>query len=356
MKILILTGNFGMGHVSVSEALKDNILAMDKNATVYIVDMFEYMFPSFSKIIYKEFNFIVRKCSRVYNLLNKLFDRYSNVPLKTYLANKMESLINEYNADLVLSTLPASSHFISVYKETYNSKIPLYTYITDITAHEEWVSQYTDMYFVGSLNTKNMLITKGIPEDKIKVSGIPVKDGFKSISKPTNSKQKHVLIMGGGLGIIPSYEQLLSSLTKKENLKITVICGNNEKLYNNIKKNYSNINVIKFTKQVYEYMKNADLVITKSGGITTFEAIYSETPMYILYPFLLQEVGNAEYIESLNIGRVNWCKNKDVAEDVVSLLENEKLICDMKNNMKDIKNKIESFSPVPVYKNKCYQH
>ena len=47
--------------------------------------------------------------------------------------------------------------------------------------------------------------------------------------------------------------------------------------------------IIGYTNEVDKYMKEADLILTKSGGITTFEAIYSETPMYIVTPFLSQE-------------------------------------------------------------------
>lgn len=36
-------------------------------------------------------------------------------------------------------------------------------------------------------------------------------------------------------------------------------------------------------------MKRAELIVTKLGGITLFEAINSKTPIYVLCPFLSQE-------------------------------------------------------------------
>ena len=69
------------------------------------------------------------------------------------------------------------------------SSIPLYTYITDITAHEEWIAPGTDKYFVGDITTKNALLSKGVSEDKIAVSGIPVRRAFYGIGKEEVSEK-----------------------------------------------------------------------------------------------------------------------------------------------------------------------
>ena len=87
-------------------------------------------------------------------------------------------------------------------------------------------------------------------------------------------------------------------------------------------------------------MKKADLIISKSGGITLFEAIYSETPIYVVNPFLLQEVKNAKFIEKRKIGQVVWDKESDIVNDILSLINDDKTISKMKSNMKKIKENI----------------
>ena len=87
-------------------------------------------------------------------------------------------------------------------------------------------------------------------------------------------------------------------------------------------------------------MKKADLIISKSGGITLFEAIYSETPIYVVNPFLLQEVKNAKFIEERKIGQVVWNKENDIVNDILSLINDEQTISKMKSNMKKIKENI----------------
>ena len=43
MKIIILTAKFGMGHLSVSRALQEEILKKGQNIEVNIVDFYEYL-------------------------------------------------------------------------------------------------------------------------------------------------------------------------------------------------------------------------------------------------------------------------------------------------------------------------
>ena len=70
MKVLILTGKFGMGHYSVSEAIKEEINNKDSKIEVKIVDIIDYLMPSASKVIYKSFNTLVTKWSNLYNFIS----------------------------------------------------------------------------------------------------------------------------------------------------------------------------------------------------------------------------------------------------------------------------------------------
>lgn len=60
--------------------------------------------------------------------------------MKRTMVQKLDQLLYESQADLVISTLPLSSQYISAYKRTTGSTLPLYTYITDLDAHSEWIA------------------------------------------------------------------------------------------------------------------------------------------------------------------------------------------------------------------------
>ncbi|MBS5315676.1 MAG: hypothetical protein KHY44_04715 [Clostridiales bacterium] len=350
MNVLILTGRFGMGHYSAAEAVKQDVLLKEPDAKVDIIDMIDYMLPGGSSMIYESFNFMVRQCSGVYNLLNGISKQYSNVPFKGLFIKKVEDLLTTYKPDLVIATLPICAQYISAYKNMKACSIPLYTYITDIIAHKEWIAEHTDRYFVGDESTKQMLTSKGVLEDKIIISGIPVKQVFKgNLVSKVKSEKKEILIMGGGLGLVQGLDDLLQGLNEKNFIHITLIAGTNKKLVEKIKKAFPYINVIGYTEKVHTYMEKADLIITKSGGITTFEAIHCETPLYIIRPFLAQEVGNAAYIERLNMGRVIWSEKVDLISDLLELLEDEKRLGEMQCNMRQVKECINKNSPLTYY-------
>ena len=375
MNILILTGRFGMGHISAAQAITEDLQGTSTDVNVTTVDFMEYLFPQLNTAIYGGFNFVVSRCASVYNYLNKAAGKYGDVPLKRALTRKIDCLLALHEPDLIISTLPICGQYISAYKARRCCRVPLYTYVTDITLHEEWIAAGTDLYFVGDSSTKNALISRGVSPSKILISGIPVRKAFRPhlalrmpyINQPAQSGQPahnsnsgarsvqalrsaqaaqpvtRILIMGGGLGLIPGGNELLKTMNDMPFLSVTLIAGKNEKLEREAREKYPNIRVIGFTTDVAQYMQEAQLIITKPGGITTFEAIATRTPLYIVHPFLEQEKGNARFIESNNIGRVIWDKQADVAADLFTLLDDRELLQMMARNMDQLE---ASFSPV----------
>ena len=353
-----------MGHVKCAEAIAEEIYASQPDASVITVDVMDYLFPHFSKVIYKGFSLLVSRLPGMYNHLNRAAGKHAGVPMKKAIAARLDKLMEQTKPDLIISNLPVCSKYISAYKELRVCKQPLFTYITDITVHDEWIADKTDLYFVGDESTENALISKGVPAEKIVVSGIPVKRVFKSAFEDAALKsqekadgslekddlemhtKKRLLIMGGGLGLVPGGSRLLKRLNEESCFEVTLIAGKNRSLEKRARRKWKNINVVGFTNKISDYMAAADLVLTKPGGITTFEAIASRTPMYIADPFLEQEMGNARFIESKNIGRVVWSRDCDVASDIINFLKDTALIDTMKENMAKL---CQSFScPNPM--------
>ena len=61
----------------------------------------------------------------------------------------------------------------------------------------------------GTLN----LVRNGARPEQIFVTGIPVRQQFLGEVPKRDKEQKKILIMGGGLGIIPNLDQLMQMLT-----------------------------------------------------------------------------------------------------------------------------------------------
>ena len=110
--------------------------------------------------------------------------------------------------------------------------------------------------------------------------------------------------MGGGLGLLPKEADFYEGLNKLEGVHTTVITGNNRKLYEQLAGCWPNITVLGYTDQVQRYMSRARLMVSKPGGITLSEAIYTGLPLLMPKPFLQQERNNAAFAVRHGVGRV----------------------------------------------------
>lgn len=353
MKIIILTAKFGMGHLSVSRALQEEILKKGQNIEVNIVDFYEYLNlnKNAKGNYYDKYLYNIANHPKIYNLGNDLSKHLKTHYLKKEEINKLDQLYQEYEPNLVISTFPKCSSYISLYKKITKNNIPLYTYVTDIDVFEEWlgIPKYTNYYFVGSKETKDALIKLGVLKDKVIVSGIPTRRQFKNMQK-INNQELSILFMGGSMGLIFDYEDLYQKLLLKPNIKITIITGNNEELYHKLKAKFPNIQVLGFVNNVEKYMAESSLIVSKPGGITLFESINVETPLLIIKPLLSQEIGNAKYIENKQIGKVIWNPQKDLSETIYNLLSDKETLNKMQNKMLEIKESWVSDNPLDYYK------
>jgi UDP-N-acetylglucosamine:LPS N-acetylglucosamine transferase len=341
MRILVLTGKFGMGHISAAEAVKEELEKGRDDVTTDVVDLVEYLFPAWSKLIYSGFDLIAGKFNKLYNALNCVDGRSASMPLKAWFIERFQCLLDEHEPDILVSTWPVGSRYIGAYKNITGNEIPYITCITDISSHSEWISDSTNAYIAGDEISKSELSSKGVPAERIFVGGVPVRQAFKQEGKEKYGCAKEILIMGGGLGLIPGIEDMLEQIEKIEGLHTTVITGLNEKMREELTGKYLNTTVLGYTDNVAAFMKKADLIITKAGGITLFESIYTETPMLVIDPFMEQEKNNAAYIERHGIGKVMRRKNDDLTDTLREILdqngEHEKMV----RNMRAIKYKIE---------------
>ena len=345
MNILILTGKFGLGHYSASFSLSEQIKNDYPEAEIMIVDMLEYTVPSCSNVIYDFYSLLVNRGSKLYNAIYKYSERSKvelKIPLMSYLVLKLDRLINVNNPDIIISTLPLCTQLVSRYKNLYNNDIPLVTCITDLCCHPEWLATGTDIYFVANQVVKNILIGQGIPEGIIYIIGIPVKPQFKKHHKFRHAHFRQILIMGGGLGLLPKAASFYQALNDIKNLRTIVITGENEKLYKRIKGKYENIEVIGYTNKVYQYMQNADLVISKPGGITLYETIFSELPIIVFKPYLEQEINNSEFILNHQIGLVLPKNTKDCIDQIAILVNDDEMLNQIRTNMQTLKNEINN--------------
>lgn len=336
MKLLILTGRFGMGHWSASFSLKEQLERDDPRNQAEVVDFFEATLPELSPALYKGFNLLVSYGGGIYNLVHRMtanteaprFD-----PVADGLAEKLGQLLDERRPDVVLATHPVCAQLMSRYKLSSGCATPLVTCITDVTCHSEWINQCTDCYLVGSPSVRAGLMAKGVAPELIEVTGIPVREQFKKPVRRGGGLPRNLLIMGGGLGLLPRRRAFYDALNALPNVHTTIITGRNEKLRRRLEGRWENIEVLGFTDRVADYMARSDLMLSKPGGITMFEAIFSQLPLLAWGPYLAQEQENAAFLTAAGVGRVTNRDPEACLAAIRSTIYNDTLLSAMADNM-----------------------
>lgn len=302
MEILILTGKFGMGHWSAALSIQEQLEREGHQAQV--VDFFAYALPETAPALYRGFNLLVTYGGGIYNLFHRMKrNAEGEVPLASQFTRRLAGLLAVTRPDVVVSTHPVCSGVVARYKAERTSALPLVTCVTDITSHSEWIHPGTDRYLVAGEDVKTALVRKGVDAERVTVTGIPVRAQFSSELRRMDGPRQ-LLIMGGGLGLMPRKDSFYEALNALPGVHTTILTGKNQKLYDRLAGKYENIEVVAFTDRVYEYMGRAHLMLSKPGGITTFEAIAAQLPMLAWEPFLEQERENARFLVAHGLGRV----------------------------------------------------
>ena len=368
MKILIFYASYGGGHLNAAKSINDYIISNYPNYDVELIDCMKYVNKTIEKLTTAAYREMAKKAPWAWG---KIYSDSQKGPLahlssrsNKIMAIKLLRLLREKQPDVIISTHPFGSQMCSYLKRKNKITAKIATIMTDFSPHDQWLvgHKFTDYFFVANDKMKNYLISKGITENKISVTGIPISNRFlktynkKEILDTYNlSEDKFtVLFFGGGefgLGKTKTAEIFESFVQEslKEKIQIIAIAGKNPKMkanFEEIVSKYSvnttttnttditnNVKILEFTNQVPELMSISDLVVTKPGGLTTSESLASHLPMLIINPIPGQEEENAEFLEDKGIAI--WLRKNDDSKLIIeNLLSDNKKLNLMKENTK----------------------
>jgi len=308
-RLLILSASIGAGHVKAAEALAKAYNEQFGGEAVHL-DFFRYASPTISRWAEQAYYIMTKHTPGVYKLLYDIEDR-PNSPTKkmeVHLGTKRyKDLIKEYRPDAIISThfLPAAvvSHMYQRFP------IPNGVLLTDYISHPMWLYPNNQRFFVAHAGMAEELKRFGIEEDRIRVTGIPVRPCFaqKFDRRQLRAKLKldpelvTILLMSGGNAIGPLVE-VLSALSRIDKpYQIVVITGRNRKVFRELSRVRRAVGlrgrILGYVENVHEWMAISDLLISKAGGLTVTEALNSGLPMLIIRPTPGQEVGNTEFLQ-----------------------------------------------------------
>jgi processive 1,2-diacylglycerol beta-glucosyltransferase len=290
-KLLILSSDTGEGHNSAAAAIEDAARSAGFQ-------------PKIRKPL-EESTKVNRSLGNLYNgLLTcrpqwmgwyiKLIDRvrpnerdlfYSKV--RRYIGR----FIDSERPDVVLSVHPMLNHFIPRFIKEEGLPIPCYTFLTDPFPPfwRGWASPYVDRYFVATDEAQQALTDAGIPAGRIERVPMPVRPSFIPATATEIQDFRRtlqldaasiILINGGARGGGPLREIYESVSTAAGGANILVVCGQNNRLRRQVERiGDLRTRTFGFLKDIHRYVAAADLVVTKPGALSAYEAFACKVPV-----------------------------------------------------------------------------
>ena len=354
-KILIVSASIGNGHMQAASAICEELRA-NNSCSVTIVDFLQagqFRYPTLNRLQIELMNLmkssyygILKVAPNLYKGLYKITENQQTQKVIDFInaANQkiMANLITDYRPHGVICTHPFPLGAASALRYKKGRNFALSGVITDFAVHPWWIAGGVDHYFVANEVMAKGLQEYGIHSSKITSSGIPVGRNFRPASRNIMKQAPNILVMGGGLGL----GSMEATLRKLEELPkpatVTVVAGRNEKLQQRIRSLamtlHNKITVLPFSPHIASLMKEADLLITKPGGLTCSEALAVNLPMVLLSPLPGQEEENAKYLHQQ--GSALWVQEeKDIAIKVAAILSEKS------NVLKEMQGKCMEVSP-----------
>lgn len=317
-KVLILSEAFGTGHTKAAEALAQGISFQEPSVQTHIIELGSMLHPIVNDLvlrIYKQsittFSFLWKKIYEHLTNSNHTTPYWLQFLIYQLMHRNLEIVLEQINPDLVICTHPFSSSSLSRLKRK-GYQVHLCTVVTDFHVHKVWAQPEVDLYMASNEDVARQLIRYGISAQRIAVTGIPVKSDFwKKKNKLEARNGLHlknlptVLVMGGGLGL-GGIKEIANTLIKwTNNIQLIICAGSNEPLKtfleNNVLFQHPHIVILGYVNFIDQLLDAADVLITKPGGLTCFEALTKGIPMLIYEPIPGHEEYNCDYLVGRNL-------------------------------------------------------
>lgn len=183
-KVLIFYAAYGGGHLSAARSIKEYIENNYDDVEISLVDCIKYVNKTLDKVTTTAYNEMAKKAPRLWGSIYSnsgkgILSNISNTSNKL-MSRKLDNLLQDYNPDVIISTHPFGSQMCTILKKKGKTTAKIATVMTDYAPHDQWLvnSNLVDYFFVAHDGMKQDLIDKGIPENRVFATGIPLSNRF----------------------------------------------------------------------------------------------------------------------------------------------------------------------------------
>ncbi|MFL6374085.1 MAG: MGDG synthase family glycosyltransferase [Pyrinomonadaceae bacterium] len=342
-KILIISSDTGGGHRSAAKAIADGLQRVwhGQSIGVRVIKAVEESHHITDKLV-RLYNWILQNRQHwmkyVYWTINKVRPETREFVMKRCIGF-FRDLFEKWCPHLVVSVHPLTQHIVGRILRELNltDTVPLVTVVTDpcYGFWKGWACDDVSLYLVANDEAKQQLIDYGVSPEKIKISGMPVHPKFHEV-EPADAQiarraygldpDKFTVFVNAGWiggGNIP---QIFRELVRGElDVQAIFLAGKNEELRAEAEKLALTakfpVKVIGYSDEIEKLMQSANIMVSKLGGLTTFEALACRLPIIAdgTTPPMPQEAGTVRLLEQRGAGLL-LKKSSDIVPTIQGLL------------------------------------
>ncbi|MCC6189762.1 MAG: hypothetical protein IT318_12075 [Anaerolineales bacterium] len=317
MKIQIWSGRMG-GHVRVAEALAWALRAAQPESQVQIVDVYNrgVVTGAFSTAA-NSYERLVTRAPRFWGLIFALGQRRPALRAVRWLgrrltrAEALRQLAVDDAPDVIVGVISDLGQADRL-AEAVRPAPPLVTVVSDlVTVPRAWITPRAQLVVAPSEAAYMACRQYGVPQARLRRAGFPIRAHlFCRAGGPNGHRPDgalRVLAMGGSAGagrLIADVQALLASDLP---LALTVVCGHNRRLQQALSALAAGtagprrLLVLGYTDEIPELMCAADVLLSKAGPSTVFEAVASRLPVILTGSLPGQEAGNSRFFTGAGV-------------------------------------------------------
>ena len=313
--ILILTASAGAGHTIAARAVKAALTAQAPSQRVELHDVLVSAGPLFRAIYGGGYLGIVRSWPAAMGWLYDRMDRPRGTGpdrlrqgVQRLFSRAIVREILRRQPKLVINTHFLPAEIVAELRRAGRWTGPQITVTTDFETHRLWVQEPTERYYTATELGKAYLARCGAPLERISVAGIPVRLDFEQPLNRAAARKSLglqpdrpvVLLLSSAGGVTPAETLLRELIEMPADAQIVAIAGHYAKLRKRLQAQVSMANrpvfLIGFSDRMHEWMRAADIVVSKPGGLTVAEALVCGVPLVVVNPIPGQETRNSDYL------------------------------------------------------------
>jgi processive 1,2-diacylglycerol beta-glucosyltransferase len=318
-RVLILTASYGSGHAEAARSLATAFEA--RGVEPAVVDHFrELVHPVFASVSRAIYYRLLRHAPGLWAIGYGMGDRLGpDSPLAFGMPQlgraRLARLLDSLRPDAVVTVHATPAAALAALVSAGHPVPPHTTAVTDYVAHSQWMARPVDRYCVAAEEVRNEFVARGIPPERVVVTGVPVRAEFFRLIDPIAARRtlglsphrRTVVAMAGTQGSLGRLVDVTRALlTVERPLQAVIVAGRDERLRSRLARlaARSPLRVVGYTDDVSTLLAAADLLVTKAGGMTLAEATAAEVPLLLYGSLPGQERGNERFASRAGIALV----------------------------------------------------